>query len=351
MTSKKYKLAVVIGRFEPSHLMHEHLFEEAYKVADTVLVLIGSASKARDTKNPFRFKERASMIESVFPNILTLPIEDYDLNDQWIMAVQTQVESIRNILAVDSVTNKEIVLVGHDKDASTFYLNLFPEWDKHLITSLKKMDATTIRNMIFECDFNAPGSQAYHDQLETYVSPKVAAYLRDWFRLPCYKELRLEYEKQVYYAKAWEAAPYKPTFVTADAVVTCAGHVLMVRRRQAPGKGLLALPGGFIEQNERVVDAILRELKEETMINVGKGLLMSHMGKVEYFDNPGRSLRGRTFTFAAHIALPFTTLPEVKGEDDAEVAIWVPFGRLASLREETFEDHQHVISRTTGLVI
>lgn len=60
------------------------------------------------------------------------------------------------------------------------------------------------------------------------------------------------------YSQGWEGAPYPPTFVTVDAVAVHSGHLLMVARGSQPGKGLWALPGGFVHGNERLMDAVPR---------------------------------------------------------------------------------------------
>jgi bifunctional NMN adenylyltransferase/nudix hydrolase len=109
----------------------------------------------------------------------------------------------------------------------------------------------------------------------------------------------------------------------------------------------MALPGGFLNQDETIVKGIIRELKEETAINLNRSLLESSIRSVHVFDNPGRSLRGRTITHAAYIPLNFKILPEVKGSDDAEVAMWVPFADLAKNRDQVFEDHIDIISSLT----
>ncbi|MFP3686240.1 NUDIX domain-containing protein, partial [Bacillus sp. SIMBA_026] len=75
------------------------------------------------------------------------------------------------------------------------------------------------------------------------------------------------------YRQAWSQAPYPPIFVTVNAVVVQSGHVLLVKRNASPGKGLFALPGGFINPHERLLDACLRELRERLRLKVPEPVL------------------------------------------------------------------------------
>jgi bifunctional NMN adenylyltransferase/nudix hydrolase len=157
------------------------------------------------------------------------------------------------------------------------------------------------------------------------------------------------------YKASWAAAPYKPTFVCVDAVVIQSGHILLVERKAEPGRGLLALPGGFVDQNERLLDAAIRELREETRLRVPDPVLRGslgdrtkpHLATHRIFDDPHRSLRGRTLTVAYLFRLEDRTeLPPVKGGDDAASAKWYP---LAQLRcESMYEDHYHIIQTMLG---
>ncbi len=52
------------------------------------------------------------------------------------------------------------------------------------------------------------------------------------------------------YHAAWASAPYPPVFVTVDGLLLCHGHVLLIQRGHAPGQGLWALPGGFVEPRD-----------------------------------------------------------------------------------------------------
>ena len=151
------------------------------------------------------------------------------------------------------------------------------------------------------------------------------------------------------YREAWACAPYPPVFVTVDAVVRCAGHVLLVRRGQAPGKGLYAVPGGFIEQRETAYQSAVRELREETTLGLLEMSLRQQLKAVAVFDHPDRSQRGRTITHAHYFDLGERPLPEVRAGDDAAAAEWVPVGDLLELEDQFLDDHFHMLDHFLGL--
>ena len=122
----------------------------------------------------------------------------------------------------------------------------------------------------------------------------------------------------------------------------------MVKRKFNPGKGLYALPGGFIGQQEKLEDSMLRELKEETKIKVDKPILRRSIKEVKVFDHPNRSERGRTITHAHLIDLGEGPLPFVKGADDAEEARWILIADLYRMEEELYEDHSDIIQHMTA---
>jgi ADP-ribose pyrophosphatase YjhB (NUDIX family) len=124
----------------------------------------------------------------------------------------------------------------------------------------------------------------------------------------------------------WAGAPYAPIFVTVDAVVRGDDRVLLIRRAREPGAGLWALPGGFVEQDERLLQAAMRELREETSIGLLQVSLEDAFRSSKVFDHPQRSLRGRTITHAHFFDLGRHT-PDVQAADDAAEAQWVPIGR------------------------
>ncbi len=354
MTTNKEpkKLAIVIGRFQPFHNMHQRLIRKAAGLAKNTIVLVGSSLQARNTENPFSFTERKEMISLAMGDKVQgiFPLVDhyYDENDsKWIAQVQEVVSKFCK--ENGNIENKDIVLVGFSKDNSSYYLKLFPQWGYETITSIDpRMNATNLRGRYFHPSTTKVMRTKFIAQ---DIPPLVLDYLIQYAYTEDYESMVNEFKMISEYRESWKAAPYKPTFVTTDAVVVCSGHVLMVVRKHAPGKGLFALPGGFLNQEEKIVDGIIRELKEETGISLGGGFLKNAISKIEVFDSPKRSQRGRTITHAALISLNMASMPEVQAADDAEDVVWLTFEELAQSRERVFEDHAQIISKLTGVTI
>jgi bifunctional NMN adenylyltransferase/nudix hydrolase len=125
--------------------------------------------------------------------------------------------------------------------------------------------------------------------------------------------------------------------------------VLMIKRRAEPGKNLMALPGGYVnaQTDKSVMDAAIRELREETMIKVPEPVLRGSIVRSKVYDAVDRSPRGRIITHAFLIQLPDGELPRVKGSDDAVKAKWIPISEVRS--EECFEDHYEILNDLIGL--
>jgi bifunctional NMN adenylyltransferase/nudix hydrolase len=357
--TKNFDLAVFIGRVQPFHVGHYHVIQEALTIADHVVVLVGSARSPRCHRNPFTFAERKEMIQqsldrSLRERVIVLPLEDVTYNDaQWVLNVQRQVEQGAYYAGLTSVPPSSlnpsirVTLVGHSKDNTSYYLKLFPQWHSTEVSNCRSISGTNIRNSYFSnighmWVRDADGHREGDLPQDALITPNVQQFLTEFMQTPSYKQIRDEYEFVLKYKSSWASAPWPVTFVTVDSIVVQSGHVLMVKRGALPGKGQWALPGGFINQNERIRDAVIRELREETQIKVPEAVLRGSIVAQDVFDDPNRSSRGRTITHAFLIKLrDDTALPRVKGSDDAEKAKWIPISELR--QEDIFEDHWHLI--------
>ncbi len=344
-----FDAAVYIGRFQPFHLGHAHLLREALARAPLCVVVLGSAFQARSPKNPFTWQERAEMVrlampEADRPRLRFVPLRDYYDEARWSAAVRGGVAAA---LAAEGGDSARVGLVGHFKDATSEYLRGFPGWTLISLERRHAIDATSLRDAYFAAA--GQDADATLAALSSQAPGSTLTFLRAWAELPHFAELALEWDMLRRYYQAWSAAPYPPVFVTVDTVLRCAGRVLLVQRAQAPGKGLLAVPGGFIEQRETAYQSALRELQEETQLALLPDTMRRCLKEVAVFDHPDRSQRGRTITHAHYFDLGDREPPEVKAGDDAARALWVPIPELPGLEDRFLDDHFHMLDHFIGL--
>jgi bifunctional NMN adenylyltransferase/nudix hydrolase len=335
---QEFQYGVYIGRFQPFHLGHWRTIELALTKVGKLIIILGSHRIASDTRNPWSTAERQALITECLPpadrsRVIFLPMRDWLYSDNlWLTAVQQQVSEITQ-------GSGSIAIFGHHKDASSYYLELFPQWEYVETGSYRGLNSTTIREAYFDRGEDSPDS----------VPPAVAKFLGNFRQTDQYRILCEEYQFIQKYQQIWSVAPYPPIFVTTDAVVVQSGHVLVVRRKASPGKGTIALPGGFLQPDETLIEGMLRELKEETRLKVPLPVLRGSIVDSHVFDNPSRSLRGRTITHAYFLQLKAGELPQVKGSDDAEKAWWMSLADLYAHEDNIYEDHfqiiQHFISK------
>jgi bifunctional NMN adenylyltransferase/nudix hydrolase len=337
--NKKYHTLVLIGRFQPFHSAHLEIVKRATALCEQLVIITGSAKQPRTYKNPFTSAERRGMIKSATGGLaMQIYVEenvDTIYNDQaWAVRIQ-------GIVSKYVVLGTKTGIIGHKKDDSSFYLDMFPQWGYENVELIEFLSAVDIRDLYFKRDVNMKF-------IKGVVPETVFEFLDEFRTRPEYEQIIREREFVATYKKQYASLPYPPIFSTADAVVIQSGHVLMIRRRAEPGKGLWALPGGYVNANtdKSVEDAAIRELREETQIKVPAPVLRGSIVRSKVFDAVDRSPRGRIITHAFHIQLPDGELPKVKGSDDAEKARWVPIAEVRS--EECFEDHFEIISHFVG---
>lgn len=344
----RYDLGVFIGRFQPPHAGHVHVIREALLNTGHLVVLVGSANRARDPRNPFTYEERRAMIEAAFRHevasgrLIVAPLDDHlYADDAWCAEVQATVAEVSD--RIGGGTKLSTCLAGYGKDRSSYYLKLFPEWESiELGSQYGTFSSTDVRESFLRRIPSIPAQ---------VLDPTTVAFLERFAMTEPFRALLAETEFLADYAKRWGPG----AFVTVDAVVVQSGHILLVERGEHPGRGLLALPGGFVERHEHIRDAVVRELKEETQISDGKGevppaMLASFVDdtRTRVFDDPDRSLRARIITHAHLFRLPRRrTLMKVKGGDDARDARWYRIGDLDPTR--FFEDHWFIVKEMLNL--
>jgi bifunctional NMN adenylyltransferase/nudix hydrolase len=355
-------LSVFIGRFSPYGDNHRTVLEHAAKFSDSILMLVGSSYRPRSFKNPFTYNERKAFIEAgtrdLGVEVNTLPLIDTLYDDEaWKTNVLTAVKMHMRAKGFDE-QNTRVILVGYDKDKSSRYLNWFPGWHAeptkapHLHNG-KPVSATDLRRAVFL-------GEDVGDIVTQFGAGPVANVSKWASDNPQAVDLvRTEGEyNRAYQARiaVGEAAFGFPIQINCvDNVVIQNGHILLVERDTAPGLGLMALPGGHLgreihDQSGKVVgfepetalDAAIRELYEETRLDVPRGTLRSAMRTSRVFDHPDRAERGWVRTEAFLFQLQNSRKFEnIKASSDARDARWVPLTDITPTN--MFEDHFDIV--------
>lgn len=131
--------------------------------------------------------------------------------------------------------------------------------------------------------------------------------------------------------------PYPRPSLTVDVVLVTREpnpRVLLIQRKADPFVGKWALPGGFADENEPLIDAARRELREET------GIELADLEQLHTFGDPGRDPRGWTVSVAYLARVSPDQLRPVAGDDAAAVG-WYALAKLPPLAF----DHADILAR------
>ena len=338
-----YDAIVVNGRFQLFTRAHRELLDKALDLSKDVIVSLGSDGIARNPRNPFTSSERAKMIQSTFDESTNkrlhfLGSRDFTYNhDKWVTSVRSAVNAMATSIHGFRDQPYNIGILGHVKEKRGEYIRNFHEWDTIEVDNHLKINATDMRNKFFEQELIS----------EEFVHPNVLNELYQFSNTDNYKNLVEEYSHYKDYRAKWKG-PFPTQFNTVDAVVVKNGCVLLIERKHAPGRGLWALPGGFIKEDQTILEALIAELSEETSIKLKEQEILSSIDWSRPFDDPYRSLRGRVITNAYLIKLRGGgPLPKVKGGDDAKRAKWFKIEDIK--RDQLFEDHGEIIETMLGI--
>jgi 8-oxo-dGTP diphosphatase len=111
---------------------------------------------------------------------------------------------------------------------------------------------------------------------------------------------------------------YKNPTPTVDAIIQKNSQILLIERKKEPFKGYLVLPGGFVNEGERVEDAARREVKEETSLDI---VLLEILG---VYSEPRRDPRGHVMSTVFIGEIPKSSYRvDAIAQDDAAAIEWL----------------------------
>jgi len=333
-----FQTLIYIGRFQPPHNGHFATIRKALEQTDALLIFVGSHEACRSLRNPFSTQERIEMLKvsltkEELKKITFIPIHDSNYNHvEWVRTCKDKA----CLLSAEPAEFAPIGIIGYKKDDTSYYLELFPEWKFVEMPLLENgLSSTEIRNKWLG------GVLTKQDK----IPPELYGYLKDKESEEWAKLQMEEYKLVQEYKKEWSCTPYPPIFVAGDALVLCNEHILLIKRGAFPGKGLYAMAGGFLDSNELIRDCAIRELMEETGIELSYKALSNSIKDCQVFDEPTREPRGRMISHTFLFDLKNPLFPKLKAADDASEAIWFPLKDLDKIRSQLGGDHYKIIKK------
>lgn len=172
-------LGLLIGRFQPPHIGHIELIRMALTQCDQLLILLGcTENKERTRKNPFTWSERAQMIRDSLTQqdcerLIITPLSDTTSDQQWCDTIKEEVAStIHKKINIHAHApgdyTESVKLFGCNKDASSIYLQWFPEYTYSVLeqTLFDGLSSTPLRELyldtgIISMDKLPPGTIAF----------------------------------------------------------------------------------------------------------------------------------------------------------------------------------------------
>lgn len=152
-----YKLSVYIGRFQPFHVGHKSIVEHALAQSERVLILVGSANNSGTVKNPLSYETRSDLIKKCLSDeygerVIVAPLNDIFTSDElWVNQVTVRIDQQKRAL---EIADSDICLVGFNKDASSYYLEMFPHLNhifigEPLLIDGRVLSSTDVRNEVY----------------------------------------------------------------------------------------------------------------------------------------------------------------------------------------------------------
>jgi len=322
-----FDIVVQIGTFQPWLHAHQLALNSALRQAPRVALVLACATQAPSVRHPFSLEQRTELLRRSIPReqqsrlILFALRETQPPGRDWqalLEALQPAGEGLARLAiqtepGLPPADRPGAVALPYPADR-----DIAAAWRQGVLAS--PSNSSTV--------------------LPAAASSQAAVWLAEWLEGTQCVRLREEWQALEHDRLAWSVAPYPVTKVTVDCVIECAGHVLLIQRGRAPGRDLYALPGGFIDLDETLLQAAHRELAEETGLDLGQEAPRASA----VFDAPWRSQRGRVITHAYHFVLEADRPPAARAGDDAAQARWIPLGRLPSLEGRLHDDHALILA-------
>ena len=140
------EVGVLVGRFQTPvlHDGHRELIDSIVAKHKKVMILLGKAPTKVTRNNPLDFYTRKLMLNSLYPNIVVMPVKDVGNDEIWSKGVDSQIRSVFDI--------ESVVLYGSRDSFAVAYNGQFPvvelesSWPMLSGTEIRKIASENVRS-------------------------------------------------------------------------------------------------------------------------------------------------------------------------------------------------------------
>ena len=157
---------VYVGRFSPIHIAHEQVINKMLEIhGDGSLIVIGSCNTPPSMRHFFSYVERRGFVQTLFPNVPTIPLPDFVSDDDWMLALD-------DMITLGGGNPHEVVFYGGCEEDLVFFLdrNRKCEILNRFDGTTPKISATEVRNALL-----------HGQSLDGMVNPKIQSELAGLF--------------------------------------------------------------------------------------------------------------------------------------------------------------------------
>ena len=136
--------------------------------------------------------------------------------------------------------------------------------------------------------------------------------------------------------------------VGVGAVIIKGSTIALIKRGNEPAKGKWTIPGGLVELGESTEDAVIRETKEETGLEVANPRLMDVVSNVDFDDSGKIKYHYVIIDYLVHVRAG-----KADAASDAVELLWVPFDAVESYNLTTsfrlfFKNNRHKMETSSS---
>lgn len=367
------RVAIYNGRFSFPTVAHKSVIQYGLDNFDRLIIIIGSATTATNETNPLTYAERESIhgdmlqnmgfkydreSDSFFTEMKTVvlrPNSDYHDDADWVRALN----KIVNLEVLDPTDT--ITIINPEKDSGNYWLKYFNQWEYSSAPLMENISASNIRSRFFHGNANYVENAAYETVmfLEKWKHTEECRRIRAEFLF--HEQIRKEEKARIEHNKTCKEKGLKPryqtTYVTGDCAILQKRDgklkILLITRKNIPGVGQIAIPGGYFEPGEDLSEyyTAIREAREEIGINLTDEQLNEFcVANQIRFGDINRSLRGRILTMLQVFYVPEEVEITMAAHQEEVINLdWYAFDEVA--QSECFEDHYYMIQRAFSEVI